>query len=390
MKYLVWIIFLVTIASCQTHNTEKLDTTIVPIRLDWDNVVDELDYSFMVEDSVLAIPLETRDDCLIGEGTKLAYQNNLIYIMDNMSKTIFVFDIKGKLVMKLRAVGNGPGEYINITAFTVVGTDIVIYDHHVSRLFFYNEKGEHIRTEDASDIWGMDMFLLQDKLYLVNNGSNSGKGFYHLFTVNPNKPDEHEAFLPFEDQGNKGWGIGNYAAPLKDEALIYYFPFDTLYTVKDGKAYPSYCVDFGNKRLPQKYINGDGYDALRTAIRENYITGFQRVVQSNRYIFISLWGDKGEYVAVYDKETGETVTTKYLFNRKIGGQSLYVNLRYAIQDEKIIYYQTMENWNIEKLLGADDLDKKEFYSEHLKQQFREFQQMDGECNPVIFIQSLKQ
>ncbi len=390
MKYLVWIIFLVTIASCQTHNTEKLDTTIVPIRLDWDNVVDELDYSFMVEDSVLAIPLETRDDCLIGEVTKLAYQNNLIYIMDNMSKTIFVFDIKGKLVMKLRAVGNGPGEYINITAFTVVGTDIVIYDHHVSRLFFYNEKGEHIRTEDASDIWGMDMFLLQDKLYLVNNGSNSGKGFYHLFTVNPNKPDEHEAFLPFEDQGNKGWGIGNYAAPLKDEALIYYFPFDTLYTVKDGKAYPSYCVDFGNKRLPQKYINGDGYDALRTAIRENYITGFQRVVQSNRYIFISLWGDKGEYVAVYDKETGETVTTKYLFNRKIGGQSLYVNLRYAIQDEKIIYYQTMENWNIEKLLGADDLDKKEFYSEHLKQQFREFQQMDGECNPVIFIQSLKQ
>lgn len=129
MKYQVCVLILLIFASCQTRNNGEPDIAIVPIRLEWDKVVDELDYSSMVEDSVLVIPLETRDDCLIGEMTKMVYQNNLIYVSDNVSKAIYVFDETGKLVTKLRAVGNGPGEYLNITSFVVRGTDIVIYDH---------------------------------------------------------------------------------------------------------------------------------------------------------------------------------------------------------------------------------------------------------------------
>ncbi|SHI32165.1 6-bladed beta-propeller [Bacteroides stercorirosoris] len=79
--------------------------------MDWNKVGDELDYSSMVEDSVLVISLETRDDCLIGEMIKMVYQNNLIYVSDNVSKAIHVFDKTGKLVTRLQTVGNGFGEY---------------------------------------------------------------------------------------------------------------------------------------------------------------------------------------------------------------------------------------------------------------------------------------
>ena len=140
MKYQIWVLVLVMFAGCQTRNNKESDAAIVPIRMDWDKVVDEFDYSGMVEDSVLVIPLETRDDCLIGEMTKMVYQNNLIYVSDNVSKAIYVFDETGKLVTKLRAVGNGPGEYLNITSFTVRGTDMAIYDHFANRLLFYNAK----------------------------------------------------------------------------------------------------------------------------------------------------------------------------------------------------------------------------------------------------------
>ena len=391
MKYQVYVLILLIFASCQTRNNGEPDTAIVPIRLEWDKVVDELDYSSMVEDSVLVIPLETRDDCLIGEMTKMVYQNNLIYVSDNVSKAIYVFDETGKLVTKLRAVGNGPGEYLNITSFVVRGTDIVIYDHFASRLLFYNAKGEFIKTEDAKDVWGMDIVSLGDKIWFVNDGGRLERGFYHLFSVNADKAGEHDAFLPFQDPGEQGWGTDDYLAPLKDEALFYYFPFDTLYTLKDNKAYPSYVVDFGKKRLPQQYIHADGRTALKAAIRDHYIGGVDRVVQSDNYIFILFSDCIDSYTAIYDKRTGGTIITKDLFNKKLGDLALQLNFRYIIQDENIIQYYPIEHWNVQVEYGDPTIiDKQELYSEHLRRQYREFQQMDGtECNPVVFIQKLK-
>lgn len=391
MKYQIWILSLLMFTSCQTRNNGESNASIVPIQMDWDKVVDGFDYSSMVEDSVLVIPLETRDDCLIGEITKMVYQNNLIYVSDNMSKAIYAFDETGKLVTKLRAVGNGPGEYLNITSFAVHGTDVIIYDHFTSRLMFYNAQGEYIKTEDVKDVWGMDIVSLGDKIWFANDGGRLDRGFYHLFSVNADKPDKHEAFLPFQDPDEQGWGTDDYIAPLKDEALFYYFPFDTLYTLKDNKAYLSYVVDFGKKRLPQQYIQADGRTALKTAIRDHYIKGVDRVVQSSNYIFILFNDCIDYYTAIYDKKTGEMIITKSLFNKKLGDLALQRNFRYIIQDEKIIQYYPIEHWNMQVEYGDPNIiDKQELYSEHLRQQYRKFQQMDGaECNPVVFIQKLK-
>ena len=137
----------------------------------------------------------------------------------------------------------------------------------------------------------------------MNDGGRLERGFYHLFSVNADKAGEHDAFLPFQDPGEQGWGTDDYIAPLKDEALFYYFPFDTLYTLKDNKAYPSYVVDFGKKRLPQQYIHADGRTALKAAIRDHYIGGVDRVVQSDNYIFILFSDCIDSYTAIYDKKT---------------------------------------------------------------------------------------
>lgn len=115
MKKYTFFLLVIVIASCTGGNKkEQLNTDVKTIKIDWNNISDAMDYSPMVEDSVLMFPLETTDDCLIGEVTKLIYQNNLIYIADNTSRSIFVFDMSGKLKTKIHANGNGPGEYTEI------------------------------------------------------------------------------------------------------------------------------------------------------------------------------------------------------------------------------------------------------------------------------------
>ena len=196
--------------------------------------------------------------------------------------------------------------------------------------------------------------------------------------------------MPFEDYGKAGWFIGNkYCCASKNEALFWLWPYDMLYTVKGGNAYPCYRIDFGNKRLPERYIRGDGRIALETAIRDKYVTGFDWVTQSEHSISFSYSDEKGTIVTIYKKETGEMVSTRQLYNKMLGG--LYVTpSKIQIENDYIITYRSVEAWRLEAEYGDIDLDKCEFYSESTKEMFKTFPKMDVESNPVVIIQKLKE
>lgn len=119
-----------------TEKRSEGQEEITSIVIDWDNISDNLDYSSWVEDSVLVVPLETREDCLIGEISNLIYQNHRIYVVDNMSNAVYVFDETGRLQSKICSVGNGPKEYLGITAFAVQESRMFIYDKMKGKSWF--------------------------------------------------------------------------------------------------------------------------------------------------------------------------------------------------------------------------------------------------------------
>ncbi|WP_322934145.1 6-bladed beta-propeller [Bacteroides sp. CG01] len=379
------IIFLV---GCGKKIKYSNESNLTVLQIDWDNIVDRFDYSSMVEDSILMIPLEVRDDCIIGEVTKLLYQNNLIYIADNISKSIFVFDLSGKLVTKVHSLGNGPGEYTNITSFTVHNTDIIIFDHTINRLFFYNVSGEFVRDKDVSAIWGSDMFELDNKLYLVNDGGYSKNGYYHLFSIDLEDADKYEMYLPFEKrQNNQGWIVDSYHAKLKNEAIIYFWPYDIIYTVTNREIYPSFRIDFGKKDIPKEVLYRDGRKALQTTINENYVT-LARVHQSQSYLFLLHGDSHNDYTTIYDKKRGSMQTVKRMVNNKLGGLFLQAsNDSYVVQDEKIIQCYPADYI---EYFSEEYLDSADFYSEDLRQRFKDWSHWKvEEKNPIVFIQKLK-
>lgn len=385
------LLFAIIFAGC--NGTQKhSETNVKRLSINWDNISDVIDYSPMVEDSVSIIPLETKEEGLIGEVTKLIHQNNLIYIADNLSKSIFVFDMSGKLQTKIHAVGNGPGEYVNISYFTVHKNNMVILDHYACKLLFYDASGKFIRDKTIVDIWGTDLFCIGDKLYLPNDGSRSKSGCYHLFTVDLANSDEIEKHLPFDERkNNQGWGTYANHAQSGNEALLCFWPFIELYSVENGDVSLSYQLDFGDKFLPKQYVEGDGPTALRTAIRDHYVTGIRHFWQSDQYIFLYFSDSENTYIAIYDKRTGEIRTTEQLKNIKIGNLPLQIiGEGFIIQNEQIIQCYSADYWNhpvIRDLLESKDA---HFYSEDLKQKFLKLAQTDGaESNPIILIQNLK-
>ncbi len=70
-----------------------------------------------VAKSVEYIPLETNDSVLLSEISSLVYSNDRIYVSDNSK--IFVFDNKGNHIRTLSRKGRGPGEYLTLQSFKV-------------------------------------------------------------------------------------------------------------------------------------------------------------------------------------------------------------------------------------------------------------------------------
>ena len=383
-----WFIGLVVLFAITGCNNRKIDESVAltPIVVDWDSR--DLDYSHWVEDSVLVVPLETKDDCLIGEISDLIYQNHKIYVADNLGKAVFVFDEKGRLLSKLRAVGNGPGEYLDITAFTVYDSQQLIFDKLKRKIFFYNEDGHFLYEKDASKVWCMEMFCLDGSLYLFNDTSNSGMGYFHLFRLNPDKNgDEVETFLPFEDPGIITWSIGRYSGVNGDEALFTVWPFDVLYRVKGDEAHPAYKVDFGDKRLPEQYIWSDGLTAITTSQRDNYVLGINTVQQTDRYIFLTCQYE-GTKTIIYDKETGKEFTAARFYNKNLGGSAFMMSWT-TMQNGYMVTYRSMADWVFEGQMGCD-WDKEQFASEYAREMFKELQKKDSEDNPVVIIQKIKE
>lgn len=94
--------------SCNKTVVSK-DATVVNLG---DNRVDNLSKLFEVVDLV---KLEEADDALFRTITQLKVIDNKVYILDMMSNKILCFNIDGTFNRVLCAVGQGPGEYTQLT-----------------------------------------------------------------------------------------------------------------------------------------------------------------------------------------------------------------------------------------------------------------------------------
>ena len=85
------------------------------------DISDMLDTSFFI-----AAPLQTTPECLVGDDLKrIFYKNGFIYVLDKMTKGVYIFDVKGSMVGKIRSVGQGPEEYINLDDMYVTDKNVI-------------------------------------------------------------------------------------------------------------------------------------------------------------------------------------------------------------------------------------------------------------------------
>jgi hypothetical protein len=110
---------LLLIASCAKSEKFEKNSRFYTINLDEQNSEQSIALS-SIFNGVEPIVLETTDESLIGEVSKLEVSDDYLFVLDNsISRKLFVFDKIGKFVKTIGDQGRGPGEYDYLSDFTI-------------------------------------------------------------------------------------------------------------------------------------------------------------------------------------------------------------------------------------------------------------------------------
>ncbi len=316
---------------CSCNSREKSNKYPEKLQIDMDDSI------FGNVDVVIeeVIPLETKQNCLIGDVLNLKHFNNHFYIIDYIqSKTVFAFNRRGELIKKLDN-GKGPGEVIQPIAFAINRNDstILVHDPFQQRNLIYNLDLEYIGSKDFMNqsILGIheingDTLLLYEYREIRNMNEKRNR-IYSLFLKNS---DKSIPFNIFENPNKTATSIINNVSIYKD-TVLFICPYSyIIYELHKGSPLERYKLEFG------KY----GYSAEEL-----------ETLSSNELLKLALKGQKvGSIECIFNTEDFlviRPIITKnpvYIFKSKRTNKVIFLNRYFStLLPECIIYDSFNDN-----------------------------------------------
>ena len=235
----------------------------------------EIDESYMEnleQFSICFIPLETNDECEIGNITSLISTSKSYIILDaQLSKKIVVFDRNGKYISNIGKIGNGPGEYISPISFSVSPNEdeIAVIDGAKNSIIFYSLVDYSFTREQKIPFYAAYMEYL-------NNGEliwyNKGKDLSDILIKTDANLNIKKTLLKRDFYS--GYTIGSTRKLYKMQDRIYaYTPFSPiLHEIYDDSITKVIKFSFGNQEFPPLAF----FEQECQKGQENYIPALQK------------------------------------------------------------------------------------------------------------------
>jgi hypothetical protein len=263
-------------------------------------------YFSEIFDSVRYIPLETTDDILIAEITKIHYVDNRFFILDKRAHSVFIFDEQGHCIRKIQSRGQGPKEYNALTGFDIDEANRKIYlFSRLQKILVYDWDAQFIE-EYHIGLDGTSVGVMKGLMYLYTystpNQINGKTSNSNLLIINKNKIQK--ALFPFTKQPDELTFFESPNAFYKqDSELRLYMPFSTkIYSIKGEDLYVRYFFDFGEYNLPESFSEDKDVDKIYDT---NYAYGLNTYWENNNYCSFSINVNKDSPRILFDKKTKE-------------------------------------------------------------------------------------
>lgn len=367
---------------CQSnHNTAE---RFKMITLDTREALKEADVSSFFEADVDFVKLETTEENLVRADAPKAISEKYVWMGDNVTKQIYMFNRQGKFIRKIGNVGRGPGEYVDWSGFYYKEDSLYVHDRLQSKLLAYSvaDSGFYERKVSPA-IYSSSVTGSSGYLYFITNYSNG----FNLIRMNLKNGDQ-DYRLPYEpdiEKSNSFWGLNHYSANYRDSVLFALSRNDTIYQIYRDSCWPQYVVDFPVNKLPKQLLQKSGSEILQTAFDKGFICGIDRLYQSSCYIMGDFSEGRKAFLYLYDKANGNTIVAESFVLASFGGLPL-INPIVTDEDEVFCYYDAL----LFKEFGRYMAEKKFFANESDRDKIlRVLSSLSENENPVMVTMRLK-
>ena len=400
MKQVLFIIVIVAMqCSCSSYNASLICADADTINIDKATEESEI-YLSSIVDKPLTIVLETNDNCIVQNVRSIELYDEKIYILDDMSNKLYVFNMDGSFDKNIAEAGRGHGEYLELADFSIDRKkgEMYLFDEAMDAILKYDIKtGKFIcSTNTARDGYRTYcMQFLDDKFYL-NKTSIDNNNMYELKEVSPNNGEITNKYLKSAEY-NMGWNIplrlpySNFYSKNTDCPKYVGMFSNTIVGMTSSGIIPQYIV------LSDDFITSKDVAAVKEKIStENYFIDMEYLGNANKIYQISrivempgkllfqyMKGLRRMYL-LYDVDKKESQTTGMLVNDYVSDENnVPMDLCYSddkgvvsiLQTNHISYF--VENF-IQKGKVKKDIDK-----------YDKLMGLTENSNPVLFYHRYK-
>lgn len=304
--FLFYLIISISIIGCKNNPTDNIANNAgKSILFEECNLKKSWNFS-EVFDSVLMIPLETNDQVLIREITKIQAIGDRFYILDKSIQTIFTFDKQGYFLWKINAIGRGPQEYNRAIDFDInpENLHLYLYANYPQKLMEYDSTGNFI-TEKRIGINGNSIAVQDGYLSIYSaNISNiiDDKQTNSQLIIQNMATDSLTEYLPspFKDNGHSClvYQYGEAFQHTKDELLFWTSFHPHIYSITKNQVKVKYTIDFGKHSLPSGLLLKD-LDNLK------YAYGLNSFWENDKYCFFQCYMNQNSYRFLLNKSNNK-------------------------------------------------------------------------------------
>jgi len=255
------------------------------------------------------VPLETNEDCLIGDISSIRHHGGKFYIFDkHTARKIFVFDETGRFLYKIDKAGRGYGEYVEPNSFDVDSAGRVYIQDLMSRkLIVYDRDSATSEIKVPMPFLEFALTGDTDRLFLYK-AFKDGKLDYLAGTYNTATSRAETSYLP-SDPFRDGFDLPFYSV---------HWLYHSAQNVSFYKRFSNSIYSFGkrsNELVKKLHIDTDyvpSNSLLQQVIKDRkilhipgedtFIKDITSIFESDRYVFFDIHLNGMNVKSFFDKD----------------------------------------------------------------------------------------
>ncbi|MFQ3215247.1 MAG: hypothetical protein ACI9C9_002793 [Marivirga sp.] len=331
------VIFLVLLIAACNPNNKHDDVLSNEFKIINPQFIKSAKLSELIDSKITYKTLQSDSNNQLGEIEKLIFKKDNIYALDShYALKLLRFNSDGKLLNVIGKVGEGIGEYENLTEAYINDSIIEIIDRDNFSRLKYNFNGEFIKEEridfyisQAMPFGNNRRIFYSPTDYTISGNESEGV----LMITNSDYDRVLKAYFPYEevfdDASLPGFLIGeNLEFTYVKPGLGEFYKIDSTMNVK-----PYFKIDFGPYKWPlsKEQIQADQENSEKVFFKGNVMSLVHRLSETDNYLtFLTVMCSpeeeakqldliKHRWFCIYDKRKVKLYIIKKIINDIDGG-----------------------------------------------------------------------